>query len=200
MLRPLGLAFLMSVLPPMLLTGCAGAPPPAKPLMSPLAEARTFGYAEQSVAPDQVQVTYLGPTRRVSLERAERAAEIAGARRLAEDLALWRAAQVALARKAAAFRVIDRRSDANLELREQLEGYPYFPHYYGRRFYRRRYGYYDPFPYDPFLDVHRFARVQVKATVTITLLKRKGRNGIDPRETAAQMSSKYPHALGGPAK
>lgn len=197
MLRPLGLAFLLS----MLLAGCAAAPPPAKPLMSPLADARTFGYSERSVASDRVEVTYLAPTRRVSLDRTERTAEIAGARRLAEDLALWRAAQVAIARKAAAFRVVDRRSDANLLLREQLEGYPYYPYAFGSRILRRRrYGYYDVYPYDPFFRIDRFAHAQVKATVTIVLLKRKRPDAVDPHATEARLSRKYPNALTAPAK
>jgi hypothetical protein len=193
MLRPLGLAFSLSVL----VAGCAGMAPPQKPLMSPLSEAKTFGYSERTLAADQIEVTYLAPTRDVSLDRQARAAEIANTRVLAEDLAMWRAAQVAITRKAKAFRVLNRRSDANLELRERLEGYPHFP-YHLRRHYRDRY--YGFYPYDPFYRIDRAARVQIQATVTIALLKRRRRGGIDPRATAAQMSRKYPNALSVPAK
>ncbi|HUT48196.1 MAG TPA: hypothetical protein VM325_02560 [Alphaproteobacteria bacterium] len=196
MLRPLGLAFLFSVF----VAGCAGAPPPAKPLMSPLSEAKDFGYSERSVGGDQVEVTYLAPTRRVSLDRDKRAADIARVRELAEDLALWRAAQVAMTRKAAAFRVLSRRSDANLELREQIDGYRHFPYHLHRRSRFNRHGIYGGYPYDPFLKVERVARVQIQARVTIALLKRKRRRGIDPKATAARISRKYPGALSAPAK
>jgi hypothetical protein len=196
MFRPLGPAVVLSVL----VAGCAGTPPPAKPLMSPISEARTFGYSERTLAPDQMEVTYLAPARDVSLDRKARAADIANARTLAEDLALWRAAQVALARKARSFRVLNRRSDANLELRERVGGYDYAPFYF-RHYYRgRSLGYFEPYPLDPFFRIERAARVQVKATVTIELFKRKRRSTIDPRETADRLSRKYPDALSGPTK
>ena len=133
-------------------------------------------------------------------DRQARAAEIANARVLAEDLALWRAAQVALARKAKAFRILNRRSDANLELRERLEGFHYAPYYfpsYGRGRRIRPYGIYG---YDPLYWVDRNARVQIKATVTIALFKRVQRSTIDAQATAARMSRKYPNALGAPAQ
>ena len=196
MLRPLGLALLVSVF----VAGCVGTPPPAPPLMSALSEAKYFGYSERTVGPDQIEVTYLAPTRRVALDRERRAADIARARELAEDIAMWRAAQVAMTRKARAFRVLNRRSDANLELRERIEGYPYFPRHFHRYSRFRRHRFYGGYPYDPFLRIGRAARVQIKATVTIVLLKRKGRGAIDPRATAARLSRKYPGALGAPAK
>lgn len=202
MFRPHGLAILPSVLAilAVVAAGCTVIAPPKKPLMSPLSEARTFGYSERSLAADQIEVTYLAPARDVSLSREARASEIAMARVLAEDLAMWRAAQVAIARKARAFRVLNRRSDANLELRELIEGYPYVPHYYRRHYRDRRYGLYGYYPYDPFFRIDRVARVQIKATVTIALFKRKRRSTIDARATAALMSRKYPNALSAPAK
>ncbi|MDH3232389.1 MAG: hypothetical protein OEQ29_02605 [Alphaproteobacteria bacterium] len=201
MLRPPGLALFLSVF----IAGCAGAPPPAPPLMSPLSEAKYFGYSERTVGPDQIEVTYLAPARRVALDRAKRAADIARARELAEDIALWRAAQVAMTRKARAFRVLNRRSDANLELRERIEGYPHYPFFLHRHPRDRRsrfshYGFYRGYPYDPFLSIGRDARVQVQATVTIALLKRKGPRTIDPSATAARLRAKYPGALGAPKK
>jgi len=195
MSRSLGLVLLLSLAA----AGCAEIAPPQKPLMSPLSEARTFGYSERSLAADQVEVSYLAPAQEVPLDRAARTAEIAKARALAEDLALWRAAQVAIARKAGAFRIINRRSDANLELRERLEGYPYVPYYYRRRRHRP-FGYYGLHPYDPFFRIDRDARVQVKATVTIALMRRRGRSTIDPQATEAAMRGKYPGALGAPAQ
>jgi len=195
MSRSLGLVLLLSLVA----AGCAEVAPPRMPLMSPLSEARTFGYSERSLAADQVEVSYVAPVRDVPLDRAARAAEIAKARTLAEDLALWRAAQVAIARKAAGFQVINRRSDSNLELRERLEGYSYVPYYFRHRRHRP-FGYYGLDPYDPFFRIDRDARVQVKATITIALRRRKGRAAFDPRATEAEMRGKYPDALGVPAQ
>jgi hypothetical protein len=140
------------------------------------------------------------PARDVSLNRQARTAEIASARVLAEDLAMWRAAQVAITRNAKAFRVLNRRSDANLELRERLEGFHYAPYHFRRYDRGRRIRPYGIYGYDPFLWVDRDARVQVKATVTIALFKRKQRSTIDPQATVARMSRKYPNALSAPAQ
>jgi len=149
---------------------------------------------------DQIEVTYLAPTRRVALDRGRRAADVARARELAEDMALWRAAQVANTRKARAFQIVNRRSNANLELREHIQGYPYFSHRLDRRSRFNRHGFYGGYPRAPFLRVGRSARVQIQATVTIALLKRSGRRTIDPRATAARLNRKYPGALSAPAK
>jgi hypothetical protein len=199
MFRPLGLAITLSVLAA-LGAGCAGIQAPRKPLMSPLSEARTFGYSERSLADDRIEVTYLGPARDVSLDREARAAEIANARALAEDLAMWRAAQVAITRNAKAFRILNRRSDANVEFREWIESYPFGSYYFRRRYRDPRVRPYGIYAYDPFPRVDRAARVQIKATVTIALFKRKQRSTVDPQATSAEMSRKYPNALSAPAQ
>lgn len=199
MSRPLGLTILLTALA-VAVAGCAGIEPPRKPLMSALSEARSFGYSERSLAADQIEVTYLAPARDVSLDREVRTAEIASARVLAEDLAMWRAAQVAITRKAKAFRVLNRRSDANLELRERLEGFHYAPYGFRRYDRGRRIRPYGIYGYDPFYWVDRDAWVQIKATITIVLFKRQRRSTIDPRATVARMSRKYPNALGAPAQ
>jgi len=203
MIRPLGFVFVLSLLA----AGCAGgASPPSKPLMSSLADAKTFGYSERTLAADQVEVVYLAPARRVSLGRERREAEIARARKLAEDLALWRAAQVAMARKARAFRVLNRRTDVNLELRERIYEHSYVPFHYRRRYLFRRRGYFGGYPYDPFPFIDRGARAQAKATLAVALLERRGGDATDAhdahdaRATAARLRGEYPNALGAKAE
>jgi hypothetical protein len=199
MLRPLGLALIL----PLFVSACVGDAPPQRPLMSPLSEAKTFGYAEKTLAADQIEITYLAARRFVSVVHSDRQAEIARARALAEDLALWRAAQVAIARKARAFSVLNRRSDTNVALREHIYGYGgfgYGPYRYRHRHRYRRYGFYGGYPYDPFPIAGPSALAQVQATVTIALLARMRKGAFDARATAARLRAKYPGAMRAPGK
>jgi hypothetical protein len=89
------------------LAACQAGPPP--PLLSPVEQAKRYGYAERELAPDRVEVTYMGPRRRVaSIVPTARDADTQPARTEAVDFALWRAAQIALARGFEGFRVVDR--------------------------------------------------------------------------------------------
>jgi hypothetical protein len=95
----------------LVLASCAQSPP--VPLYSPLSEARYFGYTEQPVGSNAVRVTYITPAVRVrspSYIEAVRAERI----NLAYDLALWRAAELALAAGYPAFSVTERENDANV--------------------------------------------------------------------------------------
>jgi hypothetical protein len=93
------------------LAGCAKSPP--VPLYSPQAAARYFGYSEQPVAQNTVRVTYVTPAVRLSSPsyvesvRAERTT-------VGYDLALWRAAELALAAGYPAFSVTDRQNDVDV--------------------------------------------------------------------------------------
>lgn len=169
-----------------LLGACAGAPPP--PLMTPLAETRTHGYAEKTLPGGRIEVSYLGPSRRVPVARAERAGHLEIARREAEDLALWRAAQIAIARKAPAFAVLDRRIDVDIEVRRTDGGYPFGGYGYHR--YRTR-GYYSFAPY-PFHGYgFRDAYAQARARLTVGFVKKSTPGARDALAVAAQMRQKY---------
>ncbi|NQU72504.1 MAG: hypothetical protein HQ514_18285, partial [Rhodospirillales bacterium] len=81
-----------------LLTGaCAFAP--ARPLMSAWDEESGFGYSERKIEETIWEVTYVGPFLRTHLNPARRAGEVKRLRAAAEDLALWRAAELAMAGK-----------------------------------------------------------------------------------------------------
>lgn len=169
-----------------LLGACAGAPAPGPPLMTPLAETRTHGYAEKTLSRGRIEVSYLGPTRRVPVARAERAGHLEGARREAEDLALWRAAQIAIARKAPAFAVLDRRIDVDVEVRRIDGGYPFGGALYHR--YRTRGHYpFSPYPFFGFRDAY----AQARARLTVGFVKKSTPGARDALAVAAQMRQKY---------
>jgi hypothetical protein len=74
-----------------MLVSCASGPSP--PLLSPLAQARDYGYRDAQIGPDTYEVTYLGPNQETL--RLSPDADADAARTRATDMALWRAAQVA---------------------------------------------------------------------------------------------------------
>jgi hypothetical protein len=94
-----------------MLAGCA-TPAPPPPLMSPFpASGYGYGYTEERLGPDVLRVVYHGPLRPLDPAGAARGPELDRAASEAADLALWRAAQLALAEKKPAFAVIERRAD-----------------------------------------------------------------------------------------
>lgn len=170
------------------LDACGGVPAPQPPLMTPLAETRTYGYAEKTLSGGRIEVSYLGPSRRVPVARAERAIHLEDARREAEDLALWRAAQIAIARKAPAFAVLDRRVDVDTEVRRSGGGYPFGGHGYYRYRTRGRYPF-SSYPYYGFGFRNAYAQARVR--LTIGFVKKSTQGARDALAVAAQMRQKY---------
>jgi len=187
MIRPLGLILLCSLG----LVSCVGSAPPRRPLMSPLSEARTFGYSERTVARDEIEVTYLGRARFVSLIRNDRRRDTAIARKQAEELALWRGAQVALARKAKAFQVLNRRSNVDVEIRDHHYGYGFPPPYRHRNYRYRRHGFFGGHAYYPYGPSLQAAYAQAKATLTIALLARMRKGALNAKAVDARLRQKY---------
>jgi hypothetical protein len=94
-----------------LLAGCVAAAPPP-PLMSPYpAAGHGYGYSEERIGPDLLRVVYHGPPRPLDPAAPARATQLDRAASEAADLALWRAAQLALAAGKPAFAVVERRAD-----------------------------------------------------------------------------------------
>src|SRR5512134_2762995 len=110
-----------------LLSGCVAAPPaPPPPLMSPYpAAGYGYGYAEERIGPDLVRVVYHGPLRPLDPAGPARGPQLDRATGEAADLALWRAAQLALAEGKPAFAVIERRADT--ETLRRPGGWTYDP-------------------------------------------------------------------------
>jgi hypothetical protein len=95
----------------LVLAGCTE--PSRAPLYSPLSARAYFGYTEQPVNPNTVRVTYLTPPVRVNAS-SEIGAVRSERMNLAYDIAVWRAAELALAAGYPAFSITDLQSDGNV--------------------------------------------------------------------------------------
>ena len=120
----------------LLLAACA-TPAPPKPAMVPVGTTGDFGYSSQDLGPDRIAVTYRGDAVAVSASNPRDDARTKAERDKARDLALWRAAQIALERGQAGFKIENEKSDSDIEVQ--------------RRSYYRPSPFYDPF-WDPYDD------------------------------------------------
>jgi hypothetical protein len=167
-----------------LLGGCASEAP-MPPLMSPISQVTDFGYSNRDLTSGRIEVVYLGPARRVSTWRASRQEAVDQAKAQAEELATWRAAQVALAKGKPAFEVVDKHTDVEVDVRDYYDPYPYgwYPYRWAR----------SPFyaPYPPYYSSYRDAYAQAQSKLTVQLLDKMQPGALDARETADRLSRKY---------
>lgn len=122
------------------LSGCALGP--TQPLYAPIGPAGDFGYRSEpsQTTPDGLAITYITPSIWARTLGTTHEEARANARRLAVDLALRRAAELALARKAERFTLLSRAVDVDLTLDRSYfyDGYdpvygpyrPGYPHYW----------------------------------------------------------------------
>jgi hypothetical protein len=173
----------------MLLTGaCALAP--ARPLMSVWDEESGFGHSERKIEKTVWEVTYVGPFLRTHLNPAQRAGEVKRLRAVAEDLALWRAAEMAKAGKFAALEVETTRSDIT------VENYNDYPRIVRQGLAHQSGGYlYDQSPGLRFSS----AWIQAKAVIVVILKRERGAKDLDAAATAERIARKYPGARTLPA-
>lgn len=183
----------LGVMAAALLAACA-APPPLLPLMSPLEIAGRYGYSERDLAPGRIEVSFLTPAQPTGFDEARRNADAERIRALAQDLAMWRAAELSLGRGSPAFEVVDSRVDVQFDIREQS----YYPPYYGAGyppFYpplidaRRRAIY--PWAYDDLPVLYRTNEVQARAVLVLRLLDRPTPGARDAKALALQLRAKY---------
>ena len=169
-----------------LLAGCVGAPPP--PLLTPLAIAGSFGYAEAALGGDRASVTYIAPPRLTSPYGTARETDAQATRTLAFDMAVWRAAQLAEAQGFAGFRISDRRSDVDTYPDPLSQPFDPWPCWECRRF---------GFPY--YADPYRgspFAYLQTRVTITVQMLHDPGAGDYKADDAIVQLRRTYPGAEG----
>jgi len=169
------------------LAGCAAAPPsPPPPLMSPYpASGHGYGYAEERIGPDLVRVVYYGPPRPVDYNGAARQAELDRAAAEAADLALWRAAQLALAEGKPAFAVIERRADTETLRRPGYLYDPWWPDHC--------------WPYGPYWQCRPMlpayappvADGRARATLTVRFENRATGRNVDAAATVRRLEAAY---------
>jgi hypothetical protein len=171
-----------------LASGCTTAPAP--PLLSPIEVAKSYGYSEVPLGDDHYQVTYVAPADRTGRSVDARAATIAAERKLAFDLAVWRAAQLALAQGYAGFKVGNTNSNVYT-----YEDEPFYqpPPWWGPGYFRRPYfggG------WGPYWEPSPFLVVQVDVTIDVLMERSPGPGDYKARETIEQLRSIYPGAEG----
>ncbi|HEU0069811.1 MAG TPA: hypothetical protein VFS04_00825 [Alphaproteobacteria bacterium] len=105
----------------LLLAACASGP--SYPLYSPQALTGSFGFSEQKIGPASFKVTYVSPTRNSIDSRSAIEERRQSLLTLTNDLAIWRAADLALANGQKEFRVTRRDNDVDVQ-RNSYDRYP----------------------------------------------------------------------------
>jgi len=165
------------------------------PLLSPIQQARDYGYSEEALGGDRYIVSYVGPSRLSSSAPATRDRDAEAARIQALDLAIWRAALLAESAGFAGFRVTSQSS--NVEQAAQ-------PVYFDSQFNAPFGGNVGPagtirppsvgtttpqsYPATP------YSRLQGRASIDVLLLRNPGPNDILADELIQQLRLKYPEA------
>ncbi len=177
------LGVLLLVFP--LLAGCA--PAPVYPLYTSIEVAGSFGYAEKRISDAWYTVTYTVPVQMTYAYGGERREQDADRRvALAYDLALWRAAELALVHGYPVFRVAERNNDIQVDVRHDAY-YDPFPHF-GRH---HRYGRY-PHGYPSYYPSYAY----LAAGVTLAVEFRRAGAGdtLDARATRERLRAQYGQA------
>jgi hypothetical protein len=165
---------------------------PERPLLSPIQPGSRYGYEERQTGDETYEVSYLGPSRRTWRTASERADDYQAARQQAIDLMLGRAAQIALQRGYAGFRVGQIRTDTDTVVQQYYDD-PFLDPYYGPYNWRyRRFGLWGPGPVFPTTDVY----LQPRVSADITLLRNPGPGDYAAEEVLRQMRQTYPTAEG----
>lgn len=157
---------------------------PAPSLMSPIAETGTYGYREHRLDPSGFEITYVGPRYRLPVEGAVRRTYADAAVAQAFEMALWRAAEIALAEDSPGF-VVTRRS-TDLDLATDPGGfltpvpYPFDDPFHPLGAYRFRHGPLMPFRRD-YVPPSAFG--QGRATIAIRLVTSVDGEAHDARRT-----------------
>ena len=174
----------------------AGCAPEARyPLYTALEVAESFGYSEERLSETGYRVTYSAPVRRTYAYGGEgRKQETEQRLALAYDLALWRAAELALAHGYPAFEVSNRDNSVQVDIRhDYYPHYPYFHHrhHFGHGFFPHHfYGYYD-----------RYAELAARVSIAVDFRAAPDGDRLDAQATLKRLEAKYPSAAGpGPTK
>jgi len=105
--------------------GCAGKPPPPPvPAMAALSATGDYGYAETALGPGRYAVTYVSPSLSAHGNPGQDYG-LGGEKQRVADLALWRAAQLALEQGYPAFQVESESRDVNVTVVEPPAAPPY---------------------------------------------------------------------------
>lgn len=173
---------------------CSANPP--RPAMVQQSDQVRYGYTDRTLSDGSIEVVYKTPVLRTSASTLSRDDDIEAEKKRAYDLALWRAAQIAIERGYQHILVDTTHSDSEVEVDENL--YPG----YGSPWYGSGYGYYgggwpDPYAnrYSPFFYAppyyRSFAYMQVTVTLTVSESDASNRQALNTRATESRLSIQY---------
>lgn len=169
----------------LLAAGCAGTP---RPLYVPLGTA-SYGYAERPTGDVTYEVIYRAPvysTFAYGRASRDRIAEQQSA--IAHDMALLRAADLALGRGMPAFRELRRDND----VRADVEDDPFYDSAFNRPYYDGRF--YHPAPY---ISPQRRTLVDVSVRIEIRLEPSVQGGAYDAADVKRRLLAAYPTAVPG---
>lgn len=118
--------------------------------MSPFVDNGQYGYADKKTGKARYRVTYFGPRIRVPVSPSRRPPFTDRAKQQAEELALWRGAQLAEANGRGLFSVLKKESDVEVDVTRDRYFYPHYRFPLGHRGRYWGYPYHDPWGYYPF--------------------------------------------------
>jgi hypothetical protein len=119
--RPIRLTAMVPVIA-MIAAGCTTGG--SQPLMSAWNDETEYGYNDRKLDGSGYRIEYTTPFTRTTADAKRREEAIADLRRLAYDLALWRAAEIAAREGYKAFAITDRRFEPNLRAYNDVPDIP----------------------------------------------------------------------------
>jgi hypothetical protein len=185
------------------LAAIACTPAAPRPAMVAQSDEVRYGYADREIAKGRFEVVYETPVLRTSTLTLSREDDIEAEKKRAYDLALWRAAQIAIERGYERIMVDVANRDAEVEVGDDV--YPgYGPAWYGA-YGSYGYGYgggwpdpysyrYSPFFYAP--PYYRsFAYMQVTVTLTVSEADATNTEALDAQATATRLATEYANSV-----
>lgn len=165
-----------------LLGACATGP--GHPLYSPIATAGTFGYVDEQRSAKEFRVAYIAPTEFGAIYYGARKEE-AQARNLAlaYDMALRRAAELAIANGYPGFVVKRRDNDVNVQVYDDILGDPYLGGWPASRY---RFPYYYPGPYR-----YRRGQMRIMVALEVTMVEEADGEAFDAKSLIERLEAKY---------
>jgi len=160
------------------LPGCTGE---SISLLAPLGSPESFGYTERRISDDHYQIVYSGPE--VTTDNTEESAVAFAARKAREtayELALWRGAQIAVARGYPDFAILS----ATTHVKELIVGHDYRDQ--GNPVYENVHG--------ASIGYQMAIYFRPTAHITIELRREKSASDLAAPEIARRMEQRYAHA------
>lgn len=187
-LRPCFAALLLGTA--LAVAGCA-APVP-RPAMVAQAATGDFGYSETVLPGNRYEVVYRTPRLRTAVAATAREEDLAAEKQRAYDLALWRAAQLALEQGYSSLTVEEAERDADILVRREPDTLGYWPNPWFHPYRFGRYPWWPGFhPYHGGFGYRSWASARVTARLVVAFHDTAVDDGLDAAATAERLARQY---------